>query len=73
MKRFSETEVSLLNFLSTHHSEEIEARAHFYLAQAYYFQDKYEQAFLEFLLAEDKYYKQVQIWINACFRKLYSQ
>ena len=52
------------------HENDVEARAHFYLAQAYYFQAKYKIAFLEFLLARDLYYTDVQPWLAACFKKI---
>jgi hypothetical protein len=71
-KQFPESELRLKDFLQTHHSPEVEARTHFYLAQAYYFQKKYRPAFLEFLLAEDTYYAEVQSWLTVCFNKINS-
>jgi TolA-binding protein len=48
----------------------VSARAHFYLGQAYYLQGKYEQACIELLLAQDKYYGAVQPWIDASLLEL---
>ncbi len=69
--KFKESEDLLLKFLSIRRSDEIENRARFYLAQAYYFQGRYRQAFMEFLLAEDRYYQIIQPWLDACFRCLW--
>jgi len=55
----------LTNFLSLSLPKDIEARAQFYLGQAYYFQGSYKPAFLAFLLARDNYYTSVQPWINS--------
>ncbi len=46
------------------------ARAHFYLGQSYFFSDRPRDALLEFLLAEDQYYPEVQAWEDACFGQL---
>jgi hypothetical protein len=49
----------------------MEARVRFYLAQAYYFQGLYEEALLEFVLAQDQLYAPVQPWLESCFRNLW--
>ncbi len=67
---FSKAGNLLNNFLSIYHSEKVEARAHFYLGQSYYFQARYKKAFLEFLMAEDLYYQDVRNWLNAIFNVL---
>ena len=69
-RNFYKTEKLLNNFLSIYHSKEVEARAHFYLGQSYYFTGRYKNAFLEFLMAEDFYYEDVQNWLNAVFNVL---
>ena len=61
---------SLLDFLSIHRTKELEIRAHFYLAQAYYFSRQYEKAVLEFLMAKETYLKEVTVWIDACLAKI---
>ena len=61
---------SLLDFLSIHRTEELEIRAHFYLAQAYYFSRQYKKAVLEFLMAKETYLKEVTVWIDACLAKI---
>jgi hypothetical protein len=69
-QKYQDGELKLKDFLQTNLSGEIQARAHFYLAQSYYFQNKYREAFLEFLLAEDFYYADVQPWLDVCFLKI---
>lgn len=70
-QRFSESELKIKEYLQTRHESDVEARAHFYLAQTYYFQGKYKEAFLEFLLAEDLYYTDVQPWLVVCYGKIH--
>ncbi len=67
---FSQAEALFYKFLSIRRSGDIEARTHFYLAQSLYFQEKYREAFLTFLLAMDHYYTQIQPWLEACYQKL---
>ncbi len=68
--KFKEAEKLLYDFLSTYHSKDIETRAHFYLAQSYYFQKKYKKAFIEFLMAQSKSYSMIEPWLDACYRAL---
>lgn len=67
---FSQAEALFNKFLSIRRSSDIEARTHFYLAQSLYFQEKYREAFLTFLLAMDHNYTQIQPWLEACYQKL---
>lgn len=67
---FSQAEALFSKFLSIRRSSDIEARTHFYLAQSLYFQGKYREAFLTFLLALNHYYTQIQPWLEACYQKL---
>jgi len=60
-------EKQLASFLSVRHSELLKDRAHFYLGQVYYFQEKYSQSFFEFLLARDTYFSEVEPWIDDLF------
>jgi hypothetical protein len=69
---YAESELQLKGYLNTRHTPELEARTHYYLAQAYYFQQQYKRAFLEFLLAENFYYTDVQPWLDICFKKINS-
>jgi len=48
----------------------VQARAHYYLGQAYFFDKRPREALLEFLLAEDPYYHEVDQWKDACFQQL---
>ena len=69
---FQEAEAKLQGFLNLKRSAYIEARARFYLAQSYYFQQLYEEALLEFVLAQEPLYVAVQPWLDSCFRRLYA-
>ncbi|HUI72567.1 MAG TPA: hypothetical protein VL354_18750 [Spirochaetia bacterium] len=64
------SENQLVDFLSLRRAPDAEARAHFYLGQTYYFTDRPREALLEFLLADDSYYHEVEQWKDACFRLL---
>jgi hypothetical protein len=68
---YTGAESKLLGFLNLRRSPYTEARVHFYLAQAYYFQGLYEEALLEFVLAQDQLYAPVQPWLESCFRNLW--
>ncbi len=47
---------------------EPQARTLFYLGQALYFQHRFHEAFMSFLLAEPELYREVQPWLNAVMR-----
>ncbi|MGA2612855.1 MAG: hypothetical protein ABSG38_05320 [Spirochaetia bacterium] len=64
------SERELLEFLSMKRAPEMEARAHYYLGQTYYFDNQPRKALLEFLLAEDWYYHEAEQWQDACFTEL---
>jgi hypothetical protein len=66
-------ETKLQGFLNLQRSAYTEARVRFYLAQAYYFQGLYEEALLEFVLAQDELYAPVQPWLESCFRQLWKK
>lgn len=68
--KLKETERLLLEFMNLHHPANVEARAHFYLGQVYYFQSKVREALMQFLQVRDHYIKEVRPWIDACFDKL---
>jgi len=57
-------------FFRVPHTNKVKARAHFYLAQSYYFQNDYKKAFLEFLMARDVYYQHVTPWLDILYNKL---
>lgn len=52
------------NFLTLPLTPELEARAHYYRAQIYYFLGDEQRAVLEFLLARDAYYVEVETWLG---------
>jgi tetratricopeptide (TPR) repeat protein len=66
-------ETELQGFLNLRRTAYTEARVRFYLAQAYYFQGLYEEALLEFVLAQDELYAPVQPWLESCFRHLWNK
>jgi hypothetical protein len=68
---YTEAESKLQGSLNIRRSPYTEAKVHFYLAQAYYFQELYEEALLEFVLAQDQLYAPVQPWLESCFRNLW--
>ena len=51
-------------------SREIQSRVHFYIGQCYFFLGEFRQSFLEFLFAEDRYYTQVQPWLDRLYKLL---
>lgn len=69
-KRWLETEKLLKNFLSVHRSAAIEKRARFYLGQTLFFQEKYRESFMQFILIRDDLYIQVSPWIDRLFTVL---
>lgn len=69
-QQWEQAEKELKEFLSIHHSELVEKRARFYLGQVYYYRNKLKQAFMEFLLARDTLFSQVEPWLDAIFREL---
>lgn len=52
------------NYFTLPLTPEFEARAHFYRAQIYYFLGQEQRAVLEFLLARDAYYVEVEAWLD---------
>jgi hypothetical protein len=61
---------ALLDFLRMRRAPQVEAHARFYLGQTCYLQGNPRDAVLEFLIAEDFYFQDVQPWKDACFQKL---
>ncbi len=54
----------ITNFLSVHHSRQIELRAHFYRGQILFFQKKYRESFMEFILVEEELPIEIKPWQN---------
>ncbi|MCL1817958.1 MAG: hypothetical protein FWG35_03440 [Spirochaetaceae bacterium] len=63
-KNWTETERLCENFLSMHISDDARARGRFYKAQALFFQKKYTESFMDFLLAETAYPAESRDWIE---------
>ena len=61
------------NLLSVHHSEYIELRAHFYRGQILFFQGKYKESFMEFILTGDNLKKETEPWLNEILTLLHNE
>jgi hypothetical protein len=70
---YYKAETQLRDYLRIKHSEEVEARSHFYLGQILYFKGAYKDALLAFLMSQDYYYVEIQPWLDACFHKIFQQ
>jgi hypothetical protein len=64
-REWKNAEKELANFLAIRRSENIEARAHHYMGQVYYFQKKYREAFYEFLFSREEYRKESDLWMDS--------
>jgi hypothetical protein len=60
----------LLRYLSLPRSREAEARARFYLGQAYYFSGALREALFEFLFVQSQYPEEAGEWVQACVASL---
>jgi hypothetical protein len=60
----------LLRFLSLPRSAQVEARARFYLGQAYYFSGLSREALLEFLSIQSSYPRESAEWVDAVLNLL---
>lgn len=56
--------LQLNNFFTLPLSPDLAARAHFYRGQAYFFTGERQLAILEFLLARDRHYVEVERWLD---------
>ncbi len=54
----------LARYLSLNRSPDAAARARFYRGQALAFAGQYREAFFEFLLAQDRHYRESNVWID---------
>lgn len=70
---WKKAQAALESYLNIRRPAAVEARARFYLGQAYYFDGQYRKSFLEFLFAEKAYYAEVQPWLDNLFTKLQTQ
>lgn len=69
-KNWEESARQIARYLSLSRTPKSEARARYYLGQAYYFSGKHPEALFEFLLAQSQYYAESQEWINAILPRL---
>jgi hypothetical protein len=59
------TKIELQNYLSLPRSKEVDARARFYLGQAFYYSGNYRAALTEFLTVTSVYPIEANIWVSA--------
>lgn len=64
-KDFASSIVKLKDFLSIHRDENVTNRAIFYLGQAYYFDNNYENAVFRFLTVKDVYPELSKKWLDS--------
>lgn len=57
-------------FFNVARTDSVENRAHYYMGQVYYFQEKYKQAFFEFIMAQDEFYAEIQPWLDRIYPEL---
>lgn len=69
-KNWQKCEKELNNFLLIKRTSRVTARTRFYLAEALFFQNKYEAALLKFLTSQDMYPVQSAEWIRYCLLAL---
>jgi hypothetical protein len=69
---WTESAKQISRFLSLSRSPSSEARAHYYLGQAYFFLGQHREALFEFLLAQSQYYAEGQEWVDAILPRLVS-
>jgi hypothetical protein len=67
---WQESEKLLTHFVSMHITGEVRGRARFYKGQALFFQKKYKESFMEFLLSGEAYYEQAQSWLSETLSAL---
>ena len=71
--RWRESIRLLENMLTISLPPDVEARAHFYLGQARYFAGERRRAFLDFVLARERYYLETKDWIDRLVRELHDE
>jgi hypothetical protein len=69
-QEWKSAEKELVNFLAIRRADAIEARAHHYLGQVYFYQERFREAFYQFLYARDTYKTESSKWIDAVLRRL---
>jgi hypothetical protein len=62
---------SLENFLSLYRSEAVEARARFYLGQAYFYSKQYREALFNLLIVQESFYTESSDLINLSLDRLH--
>ncbi|MDR1950565.1 MAG: hypothetical protein LBQ38_14340 [Spirochaetaceae bacterium] len=67
---WEKTREELLRYLSLPRSETSEARARFYLGQAYYYTQDIREALFEFLMIQSQYPEEANEWIQATLEQM---
>lgn len=70
---WEETEKLLTNLLSIYLSPEVRAKAYFYRGQANYHQEDYRSAFMDMLIAHDKFPNTVDPWLDDLLERMAKQ
>ena len=70
LKQWENAEEELRRFLDLPRTKHNQAKARFYLGQAYYFQERHRDALFEFLQAQDEFPQESNIWIQAVLSEL---
>ena len=68
--RWDHAERAMLILLDEVEDNTLKERIHFYRGQCFYFQEKYESAYLEFLLSRDGYYQVSNEWMERSLDQL---
>ena len=69
-ERWQDLEADITRFLSLRRTDEVTARARFYLGEAYFFLENYSEALEEFLLAQKTYPSKAAEWIQKTLKRL---
>ncbi|MDR3200888.1 MAG: hypothetical protein LBT68_05460 [Spirochaetales bacterium] len=69
-EKWSEAEKQLTHFMNMYISDAARTRAHFYKGQVLFFQKRYEESFMNFLLAMDGHYTQIEPWLSKILEML---
>ncbi len=69
-KKWAHCEKELKDFLKIRRTSRVTARSKFYLGEVLFFQNKYDKALLQFLIAGDMYPKQAKEWAQYSLTEL---
>ncbi|MFP4385407.1 MAG: hypothetical protein ACLFST_10745 [Spirochaetia bacterium] len=70
---WKETDKLLTNLLSIYLSPEVRGKAYFYRGQANYYQEDYRSAFMDMLIAHDRFPEKVEPWLDDILERMAQQ